>query len=175
MLFKGCFIFCLGLLFSSEAAKAQMAINFSPIAYSTSGVTATGGSPFTFFEKTKCLVMGNGMTVLTVVFNNKGEFAKSCSENIPRTSLNTTMYSLRVFPNPTNGPATVQCEGSFDINAIGHLKMIGLDGKLVMAQTVVMKELQAGIIIQTGLFSSGTYLISVDYMNQHFSSKLLKF
>ncbi len=174
MLFKGGFIFCFILLFLCGVANAQMTINYSPIAYSTSGVTATGGSPFTFFGKNKCLVVGNGMSVLTVVFNSNGDFGKACVEDFQRASLLNELVTLKVFPNPTIGPVMVKCEGQFESKEIANLKIMSMDGRQVSSQMIVMKELQAGLPIQTGSFASGTYLINIDLKNQRLSSKLIK-
>ena len=170
---KGVYLFII-LLLASTIGMAQMSLSFSPIAFSKSGVTASGGSPIIIQGKNNCVTVGSGLSALTIAYNNKGEYGVACKEIPPVAHVSNVSVSLKLYPNPTNGPATLKCEGQFDANLSCELRIISLDGKMMMSQMVLMKDVQAGYMINAAAYAAGIYVVSLDFMNQRYNLKLIK-
>lgn len=170
---KGTYLIIIMLL-ACSTGMAQMSLSFSPIAFSSGGVTATGGTPIIVEGKGKCLTTSNGVSSLTIAYNNKGVFDAGCTEVPPVANITNVSVSLKLYPNPTNGPATLKCEGQFDANLSCQVRIISMDGKMMMSQMVLMKEVQAGYTINAGAYAAGTYVVVVEFMNQRYSKTLIK-
>ena len=151
-----------------------MSLSFSPIAFSNSGVTAAGGSSIIINGSSKCLTTGNGLNALTIVYNNKGAFAESCKEVAPVANITNVSVSLKLYPNPTNGPVTLKCEGQFDANLYSQIRITSMDGRTMFSQLVLMRDIQSGYLLNVAAYPAGTYAVSIDFMNQRYNSKLIK-
>ncbi len=170
---KGTYLLII-LLFASVVGKSQMSLSFSPIAFSTSGITATGGTPFIVNGSGKCLTLGSGLSSLTIAYNNTGKFGESCKEVAPVAAISNVSVSLKLYPNPTNGPATIKCEGQFDANLFCQLRIFTLEGRVMLSQMVLMRDIQSGYAINAATFAAGTYVVSIDFMNQRYNTKMIK-
>ena len=170
---KGIYFFIIMLLTCSTGI-AQMSLSFSPIAFSNSGVTATGGTPIITSGKSKCLTVSSGLSALTITYNSKGIFGAACKETPPVANITNISVSLKLYPNPTNGPATLKCEGQFDANLSCQVRIMSIEGRMMMSQMVLMKDVQVGYMINAGAYAAGTYVVSIDFMNQRYNTKLIK-
>lgn len=161
-------------LIACVAGRAQVfsTLTFSPIA-SSKGTTITS-SPFVNGGKGSCVTVTTGMAALTIAGNGKGEFGVGCKETPPVATVATFSVSLNVYPNPTNGPATIKCDGQFDENLSCQIRIVGIDGRMMMSQMVPMKDVKAGYKINVAAYAAGTYAVLVDFMNQRYSVKLIK-
>ena len=174
MLFKKETYLIIFLLFATFVGKSQMSLSFSPIAFSTSGVTATGGTPLIINGAGKCLTVGSGLSSLTIAYNNNGTFGESCKEVAPIAAINNISVSLKLYPNPTNGPVTIKCEGQFDANLYCQLRVFTLEGRMMMNKMVLMQEIKAGYLINANNYAAGTYVITIDFMNERYNTKMIK-
>lgn len=164
------------VLFACTAGAAQMTMSFrfSPIATSNSTLTMNGGNPIIFNGEGKCVTMSSGMSVLTIANNSKGEFGVGCKEVPPVANVTAVSIAMLVFPNPTSGVATLKCEGQFDANLSAQVRVISMEGKIMMGQMVPMKEIKSGFLINADRYPAGTYVISMDFMNQRYNTKFIK-
>lgn len=169
---KRTYYFIIILMLACTTGTAQM--SFSPIAFSTGSVSATGGTAILSSGKGDCLKVSSGISTLSTIYNNKGEFGKGCKEVPPVADLVNVSVSLKLFPNPTNGPATLKCEGQFDENLSSQIRIIHMSGKVMMSQMVPMKDVKAGFVLNAGSFPAGTYVVTMEFMNQRYSMKLIK-
>ncbi len=169
---KRTYHFIIILMLASFTGTAQM--SFSPIAFSTGSVSATGGTPILSSGKGNCLTVSSGMATLATIYNNKGEFGTGCKEVPPVANLVNVSVSLKLYPNPTNGPATLKCEGQFDENLSCQIRIIHMSGRVMMSQMVPMKDVKAGFLLNAGSYAAGTYIVTMDFMNQHYNMKLIK-
>lgn len=163
------------MLFACSAGMTQVfsALNFSPIASSSSLFTANS-TPIMMDGKGKCLVTSTGLSVLSIAKNGKGVFGAGCVEKAPVAAVLTVSVSLKVYPNPTSGLATLKSEGEFDANLSCQIRVTGMDGRVMMSQVVPMKDVQAGYVINAGAYAAGNYVVSLDFMNQRYAMKLIK-
>jgi hypothetical protein len=163
------------MLFACSAGMAQgMVLNFTPIVSSTSAFTAVGGTPIIMNGSGKCVTASSGLSVLNVAHNGNGEFQASCKEVAPVATQLTVSISLNIYPNPTSGPATLKCEGQFDANLSGQVRVTSMAGKVMMSQMVPMKDIKAGFVINAGSYAAGTYVVTLDFMSQRYPIKLIK-
>jgi hypothetical protein len=79
-----------------------------------------------------------------------------------------------VYPNPTHGLATLKCDGQFDANLSAQVRVMSIEGKMMMSQMVPMKDIQAGFVINAAAYAAGTYVVVMDFMNERYSKKLIK-
>ena len=163
------------LLFTCTTGIAQRfsSLSFSPIASSSNGVTITS-SPFIFSGKGKCLTVSSGMAVLGIANNGKGEFGAGCVEKPPVADVVNFELTLKVFPNPATGPVTLKCEGNFDENLFCQVRVLSIDGRVMMSQMVAMKDVKAGFMFNTAAYAAGTYAVVIDFMNHRYNVKLIK-
>jgi hypothetical protein len=159
---------------TSGMAQSGMTYSMTPISFISKNGTAIGGESVVVDGKGKCLSVSTGLRALQVVANNKGAFAASCVEVPPVATVLMELTSIKVFPNPTHNTSILKCEGQFDVNLSCQVRVIGMDGRMMMAQMVSMKDVKAGYVINAAAYPAGTYVVSVDFMNQHYTLKLIK-
>jgi hypothetical protein len=167
--------FLIIILLACTTGMAQMSAPFSmsPIASSNGISSSNGGSPIVMTGSGKCLTVSSGLNALNMSNSSRGSFGASCAETPPAAVL-LSITSLKVFPNPTHSTSILKCEGKFDANLSCQVRIIGMDGKVVMSQMVPMKDLVAGYTINASAYPVGTYAVSVDFMNQQYALKLIK-
>lgn len=170
---KGTYLFIM-LMLACVTGMAQATYSISPFAMSAGSVTATGGSPFVGDGKGKCLNVSSGLSPLLQATNAKGVFGAACVENPPVATVLVSLTSLKVYPNPTHTTSILKCEGQFDANLSCQVRILSMEGKPMMSQMVPMKELQAGYTLNVASYAAGTYVVSVDFMSQHYNLKLIK-
>jgi hypothetical protein len=163
------------LLLACTTGMAQMTAPFSmsPIASSNSISSSNGGSPIVMSGSGKCLTVSSGLNALNMSNSSRGTFGASCEEK-PPTAVLLSITSLKVFPNPTHSTSILKCEGNFDADLSCQVRIVGMDGKVVMNQMVPMKELVTGYTINASAYPVGTYVVSVDFMTQQYALKLIK-
>lgn len=173
---KGTYL-VLALLLACTTGMAQMTANSfkrSSVVMINASSTTMGGSVAVFNGGGKCLNVASGLsTVSTVATNGKGEFGASCAEIVPVADV-LTITSLTVYPNPTHSLTTLKCDGVFDANLFGQVRIISMDGRVMMSQMIPMQDLKAGHILNVASYAAGTYVVSVDFMNKHYTTKLIK-
>lgn len=126
------------MLLACSTCMAQRLISFFPIALSYSGATATGGTPIII--NGKCLTVAGGLFALTITTNNKGNYGAVCMmANVTNVSVSLKLY-------PTNHPATLKCEDQFDADLSCQVRIMRIEGRIMMSQMVLIKEVQAGYI-----------------------------
>jgi len=171
---KGTYLIIIMLL-ACTTGMAQMSAPFSmsPIA-TTGAIVSNGGSPIVMNGAGKCLNVSSGLSTLAAASNGgKGVFGASCVETAPVAAI-ISITSLNVYPNPTHNTSILKIDGHFDANLSCQVRIVGMDGRVMMNQMVPMKEVQAGYTINAGSYAAGTYVVSVDFMNQNYSRKLIK-
>lgn len=162
------------LAFTTGIAQMSVPFSMSPIATSTAALTSNGGSPIVMTGSGKCLVVSSGLGTMMTSTNGKGVFGAGCIEKAPEATILVSLTSINVYPNPTHGMSILKCEGKFDANLSGRVTIMGFDGRTMLSQVIPMKEIQAGYQINAAAFAAGTYVISLDVMNQHYTVKLIK-
>jgi len=170
---KGTYLIIIMLL-ACATGMAQMSFTASPIAFSNAGVSASGGNLIIIDGKGKCLSVASGLSTLTIINNNKGNFGAACLETPPVANIANVSVHLNLYPNPTNGPATLKCDGQFDANLSCQVRIMSMEGKMMMSQVVPMKDVQAGYMINAGAYAAGTYVVTLDFMNQRYNTKMIK-
>lgn len=164
------------LLLSCFAVKAQSSAvpyTISPIVIANGSTTMIGGTVALIDGGSKCLSVASGLRALDVTANNGGVFGASCAEVAPAGDM-LSVTSMNVYPNPTRSLTKLKCDGNFDANLSGQVRIISMDGKVVMSKMVPMQELKSGYVIDASSFASGTYVVSVDFKNKHYTTKLIK-
>jgi hypothetical protein len=159
------------MLLACSTGMAQM-FSFTPIASST-GATMTS-SPMISSGKGACVTSSTGIAALRIATNGKGEFGAGCKEVPPVATVADFSLSLNVFPNPTSNMATIRCEGQFDANLSCQVRIMSIDGRMMMSQMVSMKDVKAGYTVNVASYAAGTYVIVVDFMSQRYNMKLIK-
>lgn len=162
------------LAFTTGIAQMSVPYSMSPIISSTAALTSNGGSPIVMSGNGPCLVVTSGLSTMVTSSNGHGVFGAGCVEKAPVATVLVSLTSLNVYPNPTHGISILKCEGKFDANLSGRITIMGFDGRTMMSQVVPMKEVQAGYQINAAAYAAGTYVISLDFMNQHYTVKLIK-
>lgn len=174
---KGTYLFiALLLAFTSGRAQMTMCYSMSPIASSGSGkvMTSNGGSPIVLDGKGKCLSIASGLRFLEVASNNKGNFGASCMETPPVAAVLVELTNIYLYPNPTHSTSILKVDGEFDANLSCQISVTGMDGRMMFRQMVSMKDVKAGYMLNVAAYAAGTYVVSVDFMNQHYTRKLIK-
>jgi hypothetical protein len=171
---KGTYLVIL-LMFACSAGIGQgMVLRFSPVGGSAAGLTVSSGSPIIMNGTGKCVTAASGLSVLTISNNGKGEFQSACKEVVPVATILAVSVNLNVYPNPTHGLATLKCDGQFDANLSAQVRVMSIEGKMMMSQMVPMKDIQAGFVINAASYAAGTYVVVMDFMNERYSKKLIK-
>ena len=164
------------MLLASTLGMAQMSGSFSmsPLASSTGNFTSNGGSPIVMSGTGKCLAVSSGLTTITINNNGKGVFGASCIETVPVATVLVSLTNLNVYPNPTHSTSILKCVGNFDANLFCQVRIISMEGRVMMSQMVLLKEVAAGYTINASAYAAGMYIVNVDFMNQQFNLKLIK-
>jgi hypothetical protein len=172
---KGTYLFIIMLL-ACTTGMAQLSVPFtmSPLATSSGVYTSNGGSPIVMEGNAKCLNVSSGLGVLNVNNSGKGVFGASCIETPPVATVLVSLTTLNLYPNPTHSTSILKCEGQFDANLSGQVRIMSIDGKMMMSKMVPMKDIQAGYMIDASSYAAGNYVVTLDFMNQHYSKKLIK-
>lgn len=166
----------IALVLASFTGMAQSAMPYTmtPVAIYSKGGMAIAGESVVFDGKGKCLSVASGLRAYEVASNNKGVFGASCVETPPVATVLMELTSIKVFPNPTHSTSILKCEGQFDATLSCQVRVFSMEGRVMMSQMVTMKDVQAGYTINANAWASGNYVVSVDFMNQHYTLKLIK-
>jgi hypothetical protein len=172
---KGTYLLIIMLL-ACSAGMAQMTMSFriTPIVSSNSGMTSSGSTPIIMEGSSKCVIMASGLSSMAIANNGKGEFGAACKEVAPVANIRAVSISLNVYPNPTSGMTTLKCEGEFDANLSCQVRVMSIEGKMMMSQMVPMNDVKAGYMINASAYAAGTYVIIMDFMNQQYNKKFIK-
>ena len=81
-----------------------------------------------------------------------------------RVRININLYSASIL----------KCEGQFDANLFGQVRVMSIEGRMMMSQMVAMKDIQAGYTINASSYAAGNYVVTLDVKDQHYSVKLIK-
>jgi hypothetical protein len=161
------------VMLACVSGKAQMGM-FSPMASSTSGYTTTA-SPFIIDGKGKCLVAGSGLAALRIANNAKGSFGEGCKETPPVATPAEFSVSLTLYPNPTRGMTTIKATGGqFDASLSCQIRIMSVDGKIMLSKMVPMSEMKSGFVFDASAFAVGTYVAIIEFMNQRYPVKFIK-
>ena len=114
------------------------------------------------------------MSTLNVNNYGKGVFGASCVENPPVATVSVSLTSIQLYPNPTHNTSILKCDGQFDANLSCQVRVMSIDGRMMMSQMVPMKDVQAGYTINANNYAAGTYIVTIDFMSQQYSKKLIK-
>lgn len=172
---KATYLFIVCLL-AGFTGMAQIAVPFSmsSIATSSTAITSNGGSAIVLTGKGACLTVSSGLSIMGIANNGKGTFGASCVEKTPVASVLVELTDIRLYPNPTHDISILKCQGVFDANLSCQIMVTGMDGKTLFSRIVPMKEVQAGFQINAASYAQGTYVVSIDFMNQQYTKKLIK-
>ena len=175
MRFKKATYLLIIMMLACTAGMAQVFAvrSFSPIA-SSNGTLTSSSSPFVMYGQGKCVTSATGLSVLSIANNGTGSFGASCKEIPPVANVLKVSVSLKVYPNPTNGLTTLKCEGEFDANLFCQVRIMSIEGKMMMSQMVSMKDVQAGYMINATAYAAGTYVVVMDFMDQRYNMKFIK-
>jgi hypothetical protein len=154
-------------------AQSSTPFSISPIA-SSNGIIALSCSPIIISGTSKCLNVSSGMSTLNVNNYGKGVFGASCVENPPVATVSVSLTSIQLYPNPTHNTSILKCDGQFDANLSCQVRVMSIDGRMMMSQMVPMKDVQAGYTINANNYAAGTYIVTIDFMSQQYSKKLIK-
>lgn len=122
----------------------------------------------------KCLVIGGAAAALNIAHNGTGLFNPNCEEKPPLADTMRLSMSLNVYPNPTRGSAMLSATGTFDQNLSCLIKVVDLNGKVMLGEMVPMSKLKAGHKINANSWAAATYVVIVELMNKRYSLRLSK-
>lgn len=122
----------------------------------------------------KCLTVGGTATMLNIAFNGTGVFGSGCKEGAPVADTAAFSLSLNVYPNPTRGAAMLKATGDFDASLSCLVKVVAMDGKVMMGQMVPMSVVKGGFMINGNSWAAGNYTVVVELMNKRYSLRLIK-
>ena len=173
---KGTYLLFALLLACSAGIGQTMTFTMSPIAITNGSVSVIGGNPIGVDGKSKCLNVSSGLGSLMTVNNNHGVFGASCVETPPVATVSVSLSAVKVnvYPNPTHSTSILKCEGQFDANLFGQVRVMSIEGRMMMSQMVAMKDIQAGYTINASSYAAGNYVVTLDVKDQHYSVKLIK-
>ncbi len=157
------------MVFACTSGKAQMSISFLSTnsgIISTPSVNISGSS--------KCLVIGGSAASLNIANNGTGAFDPSCKEKPPVADTMRFSLSLNVYPNPTRGSTMLKASGEFDQNLSCIVKVVAMDGKVLLGQSVPMSKIKAGFMINGNSWAAGDYTVVVELMNKRYTLRLIK-
>lgn len=157
------------LVLACTTGKAQMSISFLS---TNSGIISTpfvniGGSA-------KCLTIGGSAAALGIANNGTGLFQTACQEKPPVADTMRFSLSVSVYPNPTRGSAMLKASGDFDQNLSCMVKVVAMDGKVLLGQMVPMSQIKSGYQINGNAWAAGSYVVMVEFMNKRYSLQLSK-
>ena len=168
------FFFIMLLATTMGMAQITGSFSMSPLASSTGGFTSNGGSPVVMTGNGKCLAVSSGLNTININNNSKGVFGASCVETVPVATVLVSLTNLNVYPNPTHSTSILKCVGNFDANLFCQVRVMSMEGRVMMSQMVLLKDVASGYTINAGAYAAGTYIVNVDFMNQQFNLKLIK-
>jgi len=151
------------------SGKAQMSISFLS---TNSGIVSTPSVNIS--GSSKCLVIGGSAATLNIANNGTGAFDPTCQEKPPVADTTRFSLSLTVYPNPTRGSTMLKAAGEFDQSLSCLVKVIAIDGKVMLGQMVPMNKVKAGYMIDASHWAQGTYTVVVELMNKRYTLRLIK-
>ena len=157
------------MVLACTAGKAQMTISFlgtNSGIISTPSVNISGSG--------KCLAIGGSAAALNIANNGTGIFQAACQEKPPVADTMRFSLSLNVYPNPTRGSTMLKASGEFDQNLFCQVKVIAMDGKVLLGQNVAMSKIKAGYMIDASSWAQATYTVVVEVMNKRYTLRLIK-
>ncbi len=157
------------LVLACTSGGAQMSISFigtNSGIISTPSVNTSGSS--------KCMVIGGSVMALNIANNGTGVFDISCQEKPPVADTARFALLLNVYPNPTNGSAMLKVTGDFDQNLFCQVKVVSMNGKMMLGQSVPMSKIKTGYQINGSGWAAGMYIVMVEFMNKRFSLQLTR-
>ncbi|TDO23372.1 putative secreted protein (Por secretion system target) [Sediminibacterium goheungense] len=122
----------------------------------------------------KCLSIGGSAAALGIANNGTGLFQAACQEKPPVADTTAFSLSLNVYPNPTRGSAMLRASGEFDANLFCIVRVVAMDGKVILGERVAMSKIKAGYQINGNAWAAGKYAVTVELMNKRYSLLLSK-
>ncbi len=159
------------MLLASSASMAQLMTSFSMSAIGGMKGSVAVSLPILMEGKGKCLTISNGISTLNIAENGNGVFGNSCKEIAPVASFS---LSLTVYPNPTRGMSLLKCQGSFDTNLSCLVKVVAMDGTIVMNKMAAIASIQSGLMINMSEQMAGNYTVIIEVMNRKYNLRLIK-
>lgn len=157
------------LVLACVSGKAQMSISFIG---TNSGIIATPSVNIS--GSGKCLAIGGSAAALNIANNGTGVFQAACQEKPPVADTIRFSLSLNVYPNPTRGATKLIASGEFDQNLSCIVKVVAMDGKVLLGQSVPMSKIKAGYVIDASHWAQATYTVVVELMNKRYTLRLIK-
>ena len=167
---KSVFLFIFLSAFCISKAQIVSSYNFSPIMGSGWSIL-NGGSSVELNGYLKCLQVATGLDIFSTPAKPNGVFGAFCNEIAPVAIITS---DLLVYPNPTRGVSILKCLGQFDSGLSGQLRITNTEGRILFSQVIAMSSLQAGFTINVSNYPNGIYMITIDIMTGHTSTKLIK-
>jgi hypothetical protein len=159
------------MLLASYASMAQLMTSFSSSAIGGMNGSVAVSVPILMNGKGKCLAVSNGISTLNIAENGNGIFGNSCKETVPAAPFS---LSLTVYPNPTRGMSLLKCQGSFDADLSCLVKVVAMDGKIVLNKVTPMTSIQSGLMINISEQVAGNYTVIIEVMNRRYNLRLIK-
>lgn len=164
--------FILFLVLACTTGRAQVSSMGTSFLSGNGGIVTT---PSILVAGTgKCLVVSGSAGVLGIANNGTGLFGAACTEKTPTADTTTFSLSLNMYPNPTRGSTMLKATGDFDEKLSCLVKVVTMEGKVLLGQMVPMGVVKAGFMINGNAWASGTYVVVVELMNKRYSLKLQK-
>jgi len=157
------------MVLACVSGKAQMTISFLS---TNSGVISTPSVNIS--GSGKCLAIGGSAAALGIANNGTGVFQAACQEKPPVADTMRFSLSLNMYPNPTRGSTMLKAAGDFDQNLHCQVKVVAMDGKVMLGQNVPMSKIKAGYMINGNGWAAGVYVVIVEVMNKRYSLQLSK-
>jgi hypothetical protein len=164
--------FMLLLIFTCTVGKAQVSSMGTSFLSGNGGIITTPTMPVS--GSAKCLSVGGYASALNIANNGTGLFGSGCTEKPPVADTTTFSLSLNVYPNPTRGSTILKATGDFDEKLSCLVKVIAMDGKILLGQMVPMKDVKKGYMINGNAWAAGNYTVMVELMNKRYSLRLIK-
>lgn len=163
------------LLLACSSGMAQLTSSYSFSSLSFGNGTLVSTESVMINSTVKCLSISNGISTMQVSKNGTGVFGASCNAIPPvaPTVFDFSM-SLSVYPNPTKGMSILKAKGQFDQDLSCMVRVMSIDGKMMMSQMVPMREVVSGYSINANAYAPGKYIVSVEFMGQRYNMTLVK-
>ncbi len=159
------------MLLASSSGMAQLMTSFSFSAIGGMNGSVAVSVPILMDGKGNCLTVSNGVSTLNIAENGNGVFGNSCKEIAPVAPFS---LSLTVYPNPTRGMSLLKCQGSFDASLSCLVKVVAMDGKIIMNQVAAMNSIKSGLMINMSEQVAGNYTVILEVMNRRYNLRLIK-
>jgi hypothetical protein len=116
-----------------------------------------------------------GLSALRIATNASGSFGAGCVETPPVATPVEFSVSLSLYPNPTRGMTTIKATGGqFDASLSCQIRIMSVDGKIMVNKMVPMNEMKSGFVFDASAFAVGTYVAIIEFMNQRYPLKFIK-